>query len=70
LYKQASVSFLERGGEGEGHVIWKFLGETGWEVGEKMRGELGRRPIVSIAFLEARLCMAHNVIYLIICGGL
>jgi hypothetical protein len=23
--------------------------------GEKMRGELGRRPIVSIAFLQARL---------------
>jgi hypothetical protein len=40
-------------------VVWKFLGETGREVGEKMRGELGRRPIVSIAFLEARLCMAH-----------
>jgi hypothetical protein len=36
-------------------VIWKFLEEMGWEVGEKMRGELGRMPVVSIAFLQARL---------------
>jgi hypothetical protein len=40
-------------------VIWTFLGETGREVGEKMRGELGRRPTVLIAFLQARLCMPH-----------
>jgi hypothetical protein len=45
-------------------VIWKFLGETGREVGEKMRGELGRRPIVLIAFLQARLCMAHQSLWL------
>jgi hypothetical protein len=32
-----------------------FLEETGWEVGEKMRGELGRMPMVLIGFLEARL---------------
>jgi hypothetical protein len=36
-------------------VIWKFLEEMGWEVGERMRGELGRMPMVTIAFLQARL---------------
>jgi hypothetical protein len=57
LYKQPSASFLEReaGREGEGHEMWKFLEETGWEVGEKMRGKRGRMPMVSIAFLRAEL---------------
>jgi hypothetical protein len=36
-------------------VMWKFLEETGWEVGEKMRGERGRMPMVSIAFLQGKL---------------
>jgi hypothetical protein len=40
-------------------VIWKFLGETRREVGEKMRGELSRRPIVLIAFFEPGLCTAQ-----------
>jgi hypothetical protein len=40
-------------------VLWKFLEETGREIGEKMRGELGRRPIVLIAFFEPGLCTAH-----------
>jgi hypothetical protein len=50
------ASFLETGGrEGEGHVMCKFLEQTGWEVGEKMSGNRGTKPMVSIAFLQAEL---------------
>jgi hypothetical protein len=35
--------------------MWKFLEQTGWAVGEKMRGKRDRMPMISIAFLQAEL---------------
>jgi hypothetical protein len=55
------ASFLERGRrEGEDHVTQKFLDQTRWEVVEKMRGERGWIPMVSIAFLQAELARLNG----------